>query len=580
MVEDLKHPILGEQISIAMDQLPTMQAASLIIALILCYTVRDSVSQTKIFCFLSLMVVIVLCRIFLYLLYSKVPRGSLSAKKWEKAFLSLALISGLFWGLSAFLIFPAGNPVLMSMFILVIGALAAGTTLSHASVRFASIAWTGPAGICYAVRCAMEGGEVGNKLALMTIVYTLAILIHSLKHNKFITSSIMLKSENQELLGEMTKINDALRQEIAVRKQTEKSLSDREQRMRTILQTANEGFWLIDKDTVTMDLNTRMSAILGRKQEEILGRKIFDFVDEPNKAIFEQQITARAMGRVGSYEIALSRQDKTNVLCHFNATTLLDGEGNRVGSFAMVTDISERKKAELALKESEQKLRSLSTKLLSAQEEERKRIAGELHDSLGSSLAAIKVGIENARIRCDACEAVAELLNAPIALTQLAIDEVRKMMAELRPLVLDEFGVIATLNWFFRQYRTTYPGIHVESEIAVEEQDIPEGLRIVIFRITQEAFNNIAKYSGTEYVDFSLLKQDGALMLTIEDYGEGFDLEAVLSNIDAGQGLGLMSMRERAELSEGSFTIRSIPGTGTTLRVSWSLKRPDNPKPI
>ena len=77
MVEDLKHPILGEQISIAMDQLPTMQTASLIIALILCYTVRNSVSHARIFCFLSLMVVIVLCRIFLYVLYNKGPRGLL-----------------------------------------------------------------------------------------------------------------------------------------------------------------------------------------------------------------------------------------------------------------------------------------------------------------------------------------------------------------------------------------------------------------------------------------------------------------------------------------------------------------------
>ena len=232
----------------------------------------------------------------------------------------------------------------------------------------------------------------------------------------------------------------------------------------------------------------------------------------------------------------------------------------------VISDLTERKLAENKLRESERQLRALAAKLLLAHEEERKKIAVELHDSIGSSLSAIKVGIENARIRD---ESRSELLDAPLAMTQLAIDEVRNIMAELRPLVLDDFGVITALNWFFRQYRTTYPGVHVEVETCIEEQDIPEALRIVIFRIAQEAFNNIAKYSRAEYADFRLVRQDGAINLTIEDNGDGFDLDAVLSKIGERQGLGLTSMKERAELSGGSFTIRSVPGTGTTLSVKW-----------
>ena len=235
----------------------------------------------------------------------------------------------------------------------------------------------------------------------------------------------------------------------------------------------------------------------------------------------------------------------------------------------VISDLTERKLAENKLRESERQLRALAAKILLAQEEERKKIAVELHDSIGSTLSAIKVGIENARIRGDRDESRSELLDAPLAMTQLAIDEVRRLMAELRPLVLDDFGVIAALNWFFRQYRTTYPGVHVEVETGIEEQDIPEALKIVIFRIAQEAFNNIAKYSRAEYADFRLVRQDGAINLTIEDNGDGFDLDAVLSKIGERQGLGLTSMKERAELSGGSFTIRSVPGTGTTLSVKW-----------
>ncbi len=143
--------------------------------------------------------------------------------------------------------------------------------------------------------------------------------------------------------------------DITERKNAAKALHESELRLRTIFQTTNEGFWLIDNDTVTTDLNPRMCAILGRNREEVFGKKIFDFVDSENKAIFEQQMRLMAQGEVGAYEIALSRPDGSNVLCQFNATPLFDESGNKVGSFAMVTDISERKRAEIALRMSEER---------------------------------------------------------------------------------------------------------------------------------------------------------------------------------------------------------------------------------
>lgn len=96
----------------------------------------------------------------------------------------------------------------------------------------------------------------------------------------------------------------------------------------------------------------------------------------------------------------------------------------------------------------------------------------------------------------------------------------------------------------------------------------------MIFRITQEAFHNIAKHSKAEYVDFSLVRQDSGIELRIEDNGTGFDLEAVLSKTSDRQGLGLTSMKERAELSGGSFSMQSVPGTGTVLSVIWPLISP------
>lgn len=243
----------------------------------------------------------------------------------------------------------------------------------------------------------------------------------------------------------------------------------------------------------------------------------------------------------------------------------------------VISDITERKLAENALRQNERQLRDLSARLLSAQEEERKRIAAELHDSLGSSLSAIKMGIENARAPVDRAKSSSELLEAPLAWAQLAIDEVRRLMAELRPPVIDDMGAIAALQWFFRQFRTTYPGIGLEAEIGIEEREIPEVLRIVIFRIAQEAFHNIAKHSRATRVGFSLVRRNNTITLEIEDNGAGFDLETGLSKSSGEQRFGLAGMKERAELAGGFFTLRSVPGKGTTVRAQWPLKGPAIP---
>jgi len=172
-------------------------------------------------------------------------------------------------------------------------------------------------------------------------------------------TSTFCKDDNGNILGVEGVIRD-----ITKRKRAEDALYESELRLRTILQTVNEGFWLIDNDTVTIDLNPRMSAILDRNREEVYGKKIFDFVDGENKAIFEQQIRLRAQGEVATYEIALTRPDGSKVLCLFNSTPLFDGSGNKAGSFAMVTDISERKQVEDALRLSEARYRELFSAVL------------------------------------------------------------------------------------------------------------------------------------------------------------------------------------------------------------------------
>jgi signal transduction histidine kinase len=145
------------------------------------------------------------------------------------------------------------------------------------------------------------------------------------------------------------------------------------------------------------------------------------------------------------------------------------------------------------------------------------------------------------------------------------IEETRRIMMNLRPSILDDLGILATFNWFCREFQKIYAHARIHQDMRIEERDIPEPLKIVIFRILQEGMNNFAKHSQGDTVFLSLGKAEGAIRLEIRDNGIGFDLKTVR------KGLGINSMKERTELSGGVFTVESARGLGTNLKASWPL---------
>jgi signal transduction histidine kinase len=149
------------------------------------------------------------------------------------------------------------------------------------------------------------------------------------------------------------------------------------------------------------------------------------------------------------------------------------------------------------------------------------------------------------------------------------MEELASISVELRPSSLDDLGLVNTLRWFGGEFQNIYPHIHLDHEITIQEDEVPENLKIVIFRVIQEGLNNVAKHSNAGSVRLSLDKKDGAIELDIHDTGTGFDPNSRHVRIDSSKGLGLGSMRERTELSGGSFAIESIPGKGTIIRAVW-----------
>jgi signal transduction histidine kinase len=233
-----------------------------------------------------------------------------------------------------------------------------------------------------------------------------------------------------------------------------------------------------------------------------------------------------------------------------------------------VQDITERKRMEAAVHQ-------LSARLLGVQEEERRRLARDLHDSLGQKLTGIKFLIEASLGETLPEERRAGILRlrALIPVIQDAVEEVRRISTELRPAILDDLGLLPTLVWHLREFAKAHPDVAVEQRLTAAESDVPDALRTPIYRILQEATNNLAKHSGAARMLVGLETGEGRLRLWIQDDGVGFEPGA--SAREAGRGgIGMGSMRERTELSGGSFSVRSAPGAGTTIQAEWPLDPP------
>jgi signal transduction histidine kinase len=241
---------------------------------------------------------------------------------------------------------------------------------------------------------------------------------------------------------------------------------------------------------------------------------------------------------------------------------------------ALVEEIAERTQTEQALRDSEKALRLLSLKIIDTQENERRQIAKELHDSIGSSLAAIKFAVEGK---------LQTMKSGPpkdtIALEKIAdhihdtIDEVRRISTSLRPSMLDDLGLLATIQWYCRSCREMHAETRIETNLALDEDEVPEHCKIVIYRVLQEALNNALRHSRADSIRVSLETVQDCVRLCVKDDGCGFDPEGAMQRSDPLSGYGLRGMRDRAEVVGGSLWLESRPGRGTTVRLELPFEQ-------
>jgi signal transduction histidine kinase len=225
-----------------------------------------------------------------------------------------------------------------------------------------------------------------------------------------------------------------------------------------------------------------------------------------------------------------------------------------------------------ALQEKEAARNQLIKQIINAQEAERRRVARQLHDELAQSLTALVMSLDAAQgLLDDRIPGAGAQLARTRDIVGTALDQTRRMILDLRPSMLDDLGLVSAIRWYADQHLGRTGAVVVVTTAGTQRRLRPE-VETTLFRIAQEAMNNVARHADAKQVAVRLTWEPEAVVLDVQDDGRGFDPESVARGHDTGVGMGLLGMRERADIVGGALTIDSAPGSGT--RITLHLPTP------
>jgi len=241
-----------------------------------------------------------------------------------------------------------------------------------------------------------------------------------------------------------------------------------------------------------------------------------------------------------------------------------DGEGKGCAVVGTLLDFTQRRRDEIALERSRETLRELAAHLQTVREEQRAEIAREIHDEMGQGLTAMKIDLVRLRSRLRGRDAqVTELVGSLLASVDTTITAVQRIMAELRPALLDDLGLVAAIEWLTRQF-TERTGIACRLDLPDSGLELSQTARTALFRILQESLTNVARHAGATQVQVTLERADQSIRLVVEDNGKGIST----IDLESGRSFGLLGMRERAAVFGGRLAIRGQAAVGTRVSVT------------
>ena len=348
------------------------------------------------------------------------------------------------------------------------------------------------------------------------------------------------------------------------------TLEGAEHAYRLLIESMNEGALTLTADKTILYANQCFARMVKCPLEQVTGSSFRRFLSEADGAML-RQLMKRAAKSGSKIQMSLQLGNGSELPVQISIRELPANKFNPLTIGMVVTDMTEAR-------QSEELLRNLTHRLMQAQEEEQKRISRELHDVIAQTLTGIN-------IRLAALKKEAALntkgLDQNIARTQLLVEKsvgiVQEFARELRPTVLDDLGLIPALHSFAKLF-SKRTRIHVDLKIfaGVEQLDIAK--RTVLYRVAQEALNNIARHAHASRAEVNIQKLPGSICMKIKDDGKSFSVAGVLK-AKGRKRLGLLGMRERLEMVGGHFSVESAPGHGTTVIAQISPGKVARTKP-
>src|SRR5579859_288797 len=343
-------------------------------------------------------------------------------------------------------------------------------------------------------------------------------------------------------------------------------------RYEELFEQAPDGYIVTTRLGIITAVNHAAAELLRRTPQQLAHKPIFLYLERSTAREFRRTLLhLPATGFAANFEDRLRPIGGEPVDVEFAIVASHDPLTGRISELRWrVHDIGPRKRADRELLASREMLRRLSARLQVVQEEERTRIARELHDELGSSLTALKLQVAHAgrRIASGDYQAALESNATAAAMADGLIDQVRNLARALRPSELDELGLLAAVDEQVHDFQAR-TGVQARLT-ADEEMDCPPEIAIVIFRVLQELLTNVTRHAQARHVDVRLGQDDSTIVLDVHDDGRGIQPE----NAEQSASLGLLGIKERVQKVGGAFTIEGGPSSGTSASVTIPLAHP------
>jgi PAS domain S-box-containing protein len=359
-------------------------------------------------------------------------------------------------------------------------------------------------------------------------------------------------------------------------RRAEEALRGSEEKYRSSVESTEDPIYLVDRECNYLFMNKKYLSRFVLPEDEVIRRTYGEFHSEKETKEFEEKVNeVFETGKSITYEYRSERDEGYFIR---TLSPVKDADGRTTAVTIVSINITERKQAEEDLKQASEKLqkahdqrKTLSKRLIDLLEKDRRQIAMELHDHIGQTLTSLKMNLEmiHGKLKPGHTELEAQITTAQERAIQ-SIKDVKSISQGLRPTMIEALGLIPSLRELFNMIQQ-----QTDIEIHFFSRGIPkhfEGEKeLAIYRIAQEALNNIIRHAQAKNVFVNLIKKDEKLSLSVEDDGVGFDPDKVMKPSERKRSFGLLIMRERAVQLDGEFSIESQPGKGTHLLVEIPL---------